>query len=197
MSRWDGITFKNHPVTGENVPDEAARTPLLRYINPRAASWPKADYVIGNPPFIGNWRMRQALGDGYAEALRRTYPDVSDSADYVMYWWHVAGELARKGELQRFGFITTNSLPMINNRKVLQHHLGSNPALSILFAIPDHPWVDSADGAAVRIAMTVAQQGDHQGRLGRVLSEEAGDGEGQKVQIAERVGSFCPKRALL
>ena len=30
--------------------------------------------------------------------------------------------------------------------------------VQLVFAIPDHPWVDSADGAAVRIAMTVAQQ---------------------------------------
>jgi len=29
------------------------------------------------------------------------------------------------------------------------------PALRLDFAIPDHPWVDNADGAAVRIAMTV------------------------------------------
>jgi hypothetical protein len=29
--------------------------------------------------------------------------------------------------------------------------------LSLVYAIPDHPWVDSANGAAVRIAMTVGQ----------------------------------------
>jgi len=29
----------------------------------------------------------------------------------------------------------------------------------LTFAIPDHPWVDSADGAAVRVAMTVAKRG--------------------------------------
>ncbi len=44
---------------------------------------------------------------------------------------------------------------MINNRKVLQHHLGADPPLSVIFAVPDHPWVDAADGAAVRISMTV------------------------------------------
>lgn len=190
ITRWDGVTFKKHPVTGEDVPDETARIPFLRYINPRPATWPKADYVVGNPPFIGNWRMRQALGDGYAEALRRTYPDVSDSADFVMYWWHIAGQLVRSGKLQRFGFITTNSLPMINNRKVLQYHLSATPKLSVIFAIPDHPWVDTADGAAVRIAMTVAQLGDHQGRLGRVLSEAPGSSEGLKVQLAEQTGKI-------
>ena len=52
-SRWDGKTTKTHPVTGEQVPDESARQPLLRYINPRRAEWPQADYIVGNPPFIG------------------------------------------------------------------------------------------------------------------------------------------------
>jgi hypothetical protein len=67
-----------------------------------------------------------------AEALRRTYPDVSESADYVMYWWHMAGQLAREEKIKRFGFITTNSLPMINNRKILQHHLSATPPLSVI-----------------------------------------------------------------
>nr|VFK15510.1 MAG: Methyltransferase domain [Candidatus Kentron sp. LPFa]VFK30761.1 MAG: Methyltransferase domain [Candidatus Kentron sp. LPFa] len=43
--------------------------------------------MVGNPPFIGNKRMRAALGDGYAGALRRTYSRVPESADLLMYWW--------------------------------------------------------------------------------------------------------------
>lgn len=190
VTRWDGVTFRKHPATGEAVPDETARIPVVRYVNPRPASWPEADYVVGNPPFIGNWRMRQALGDGYAEALRRAWPEVPESADYVMYWWHKAAGLARAGKIQRFGFITTNSLPMVNNRKVLQRHLTADPPLSVVFAVPDHPWVDSADGAAVRIAMTVGLSGDHEGRLNRVLLEEAGDGEGMKVELSEQRGKM-------
>jgi hypothetical protein len=53
VSRWDGVTTKPHPVTGEPVPDENARLPLQRYINPRQAEWPQADFIVGNPPFIG------------------------------------------------------------------------------------------------------------------------------------------------
>ena len=53
VSRWDGHTTKTHPVTNEHVPDETAQVPLERYINPRRAEWPAADFVVGNPPFIG------------------------------------------------------------------------------------------------------------------------------------------------
>jgi hypothetical protein len=85
VTRWDGRTTKTHPVTGEAVPDERAQVPVERYVNPRRAEWPAADFVVGNPPFIGNKRMRIALGDGYVEALRAAWKDVPDSADFVMY----------------------------------------------------------------------------------------------------------------
>jgi hypothetical protein len=155
LTRWDGRTTKPHPVTGELVPDEAAQIPRERYTNPRPATWPQADYIVGNPPFIGAAAMRQALGDGYTEALRAAWPAVPESADFVMFWWHHAADLTRRGEVQRFGFITTNSLKQTFNRRVLEHHLNAQPPLALAWAIPDHPWVDAASGAAVRIAMTV------------------------------------------
>src|SRR5690606_30917819 len=40
VTRWDGRTTKPHPVTGEDVPDETARVPVYRYLNPRPAAWP-------------------------------------------------------------------------------------------------------------------------------------------------------------
>ena len=53
VTRWDGRTMKKHPVTGEDVPDETARVSVLRYTNPRRAEWQAADFIVGNPPFIG------------------------------------------------------------------------------------------------------------------------------------------------
>ncbi|MGD9710416.1 MAG: class I SAM-dependent DNA methyltransferase, partial [Halothiobacillaceae bacterium] len=190
VTRWDGITTKTHPVTGEQVPDETAQVPLLRYLNPKAATWPKADFVVGNPPFIGAATMRRALGDGYVEALRAAWKDVPDSADFVMYWWQQAAELTRKGKLRRFGFITTNSLRQAFNRRVLQQHLAAKPALALALAIPDHPWVDSADGAAVRIAMTVGRPAKEgaKGTLVTVTAEHAGNGEGVGVELTTQQG---------
>src|SRR3546814_1074763 len=49
VTRWDGITHKLHPVTGEAVPDEDARRELRTYKNPRPASWPEAEFIVGNP----------------------------------------------------------------------------------------------------------------------------------------------------
>ena len=186
QSRWDGKTTKAHPVTGEPVPDETARVPLERYVNPRKAEWPQADFIIGNPPFIGAATMRAALGDGYVEALRGAWAEVPESADFVMFWWHHAAQLVATGQARRFGLITTNSLKQTFNRRVVQAAL--DKGLALAFAVPDHPWVDSADGAAVRIAMTVGTTMVGEGRLLTVTEEREGGGEGLDVALDEQVG---------
>jgi hypothetical protein len=105
-----------------------------------------------------------------------------------MHWWHKAAELTRAGQLRRFGLITTNSLRQTFNRRVVQQQMQQKKPLSLAFAIPDHPWVDTADGAAVRIAMTVGQAGSEQGVLSTVIAERGGEGEGVDVQFREREG---------
>jgi hypothetical protein len=188
VTRWDGVTMKRHPVTGEDVPDDRARVRVYRYVNPRRAEWPEAEFIVGNPPFIGNKRMRAALGDGYVETLRDVHPDVPESADYVMYWWHFAAGLVRCGVAIQFGLITTNSITQVFNRRIVGQHLTAEPALSMIFAIADHPWVDIAAGAAVRVSMTVVRRGFFEGQALVVIDEEGGNDDAVVVQFSSRVG---------
>ncbi|MHA6246370.1 class I SAM-dependent DNA methyltransferase [Pontibacter sp. CAU 1760] len=191
VTRWDGHSTKTHPVTGQEVPDETARTITYDYLDPKPATWPEADFIVGNPPFIGPARMREALGDGYTEALRKVYKGaVPESADFVMYWWHKAAEIVRAGKAERFGFITTNSIKQTFNRRVIEAQMQANPPLSITLAIPDHPWVDSADGAAVEIAMSVAEKGDSIGRLLTVASETRTSSMEVEVTFHEKAGKI-------
>jgi hypothetical protein len=187
-SVWNRLGKKTDTVTGREVPDETKRVPLLTYTNPRQAIWPEADFIVGNPPFIGDKRMRVSLGDGYAETLRATYPDVPESADFVLYWWHKAAELVRTGKARRFGLITTNSLRQSFARRVVQTQLSAKPPLSLAFAIPDHPWVDTAEGAAVRIAMTVGVPGEHKGELLEVKDEKIQDDGSANVTFVTQTG---------
>lgn len=172
---WVRQSTKVDSATGRKNLDETKRVVLWAYKNPRPAEWPAADFIVGNPPFIGKSRLRESLGDGYAETLRSLYPAVPDSGDFVMFWWDKAASLARAGNIRRFGFITTNSIKQTFNRRVVEHHLSAKPPLSLLFAIPDHPWVDPSEAdeekASVRIAMTVGAAGEHKGELMTVIDE--------------------------
>ncbi|MGY6588647.1 MAG: DNA methyltransferase [Wenzhouxiangella sp.] len=190
VMRWDGKTYKKSPTTGEDIPDESAQIPVEVYINPRKAEWPEADYVIGNPPFIGAASMRRALGDGYVDALRKTWKDVPESSDFVMYWWNKAADLARNGDIKQFGLITTNSLRQTFNRRIIERHMNEKKPLSLVFAIPDHPWVDGADGAAVRIAMTVGADGEQSGTLGLLMKERRDRDDTRNFEIRWRSGKL-------
>ena len=189
ITRWDGLTYRKSPITGEDIPDETAQVVQMRYVDPRRAEWPQADYIVGNPPFIGGWKMRAALGDGYVETLWSLYPEMPQKADFVMYWWDIAAEKVRTGGAHRFGFITTNSITQVFQRRILERHIGNTAApLSLACAIPDHPWVDAADGAAVRIAMTVGAAGSAPGMRLEVVAETNNGGDEVDVQLLAREG---------
>jgi hypothetical protein len=85
LTRWDGTTRKSHPITGEMVPNEDARVEITRLIDVQLAEWPKADFIIGNPPFIAGKDLRAVRGEGYAEALWSVYRQTPQAVDYVMY----------------------------------------------------------------------------------------------------------------
>jgi hypothetical protein len=193
---WDRRSYKKDLVTGREIPDESKRIPLLTYKNPRPAEWPQADYIVGNPPFLGKSKLREATGDGYAETLRKAYPDVPESTDFVMYWWQKAALNVRSGHSRRFGLITTNSLRQTFNRRVIEDHMSAKPPIHVVFAIGDHPWVESADGAAVRIAMTVGALSPQSGELFEVKSEEEQDDGSANVAFEERTGVILPDLTL-
>ncbi|MEY2883445.1 MAG: hypothetical protein RL490_1169 [Pseudomonadota bacterium] len=200
---YDALLAGN-PVTGETA--DLAR--------PRPAAWPDADFIIGNPPFIGGKDLRAKLGSEYKEALAKAAPEIPESADLVMQWWHRAARLAAQGSgLRRFGFVTTNSITQSFSRRVVAAHL--NPAsgqgkISLIMAIADHPWYvlpkaetpargkagkrtgkgagKAPTTAAVRIAMSVAQAGDHAGTAITITSEAGIDTDRPDLGEALAVG---------
>jgi hypothetical protein len=190
ITRQNPHAVKLHPITGEEVPDPDARLEVYRYVNPRAAQWPEAEFIVGNPPFIGGKDLRAELGDGYTQALWASRGKKSDSIDFVMYWWdHAARLLARDGtKLRRFGFITTNSITQKFSRRVLEKHLKAEKPISLIFAVPDHPWQKAPRKAAVRIAMTVAEKGERVGRLAEVVDEGDLETDQPRVTLVEKPG---------
>jgi hypothetical protein len=199
VTRWDRRTYKENSTTGEMVPDESAQVPVYDYENPEPAEWPEAEFIVGNPPFIGTKRMMDVLGEGYTEAVRDAYlRRVSKGSDFVMYWWYKAAKAVR-GKLdgwddaaEQFGLITTNSVRQTFNRKVLAKQTTASPPLSLVFAIPDHPWVASEDGSDVRISMTTGAVTDQPGTLQTVMREEKSKGVHWEVELSEQIGNILP-----
>ena len=50
------------------------------------------------------------FGDGYVDALRASYPDLLESADYVAFWWYRAAQEVAAGRTTRAGLITTKAI---------------------------------------------------------------------------------------
>jgi hypothetical protein len=161
------------------------------YPNPRRPDWPKADYIVGNPPFVGGKDIRARMGGAYAQALWKAHGHMNESADFVMYWWDRSAEiLLKKGTaLKRFGYVTTNSISQVFQRRVMERYLNAKKPLSLTMAIPDHPWTKvTRDSAAVRIAMTVAEAGKQDGLLMEVTAEEGVETDSPVILFAEKEG---------
>jgi hypothetical protein len=123
--------------------------PLSVRAEPVEAQWPKADAVVGNPPFVGDKKMRAELGDAYTEALRKAYAGrVPGGADLVCYWFERARAEMAAGRLQRAGLVSTNSIRGGKNREVLDAIVKQT---RIFEAWSDEPWVNN--GAAVRVSL--------------------------------------------
>lgn len=191
VTRWDGETMKKHPVTGKDVPDETARLEVYRYTKAKVSKpWPKADYIIGNPPFHGARRIGGNSAFGYIEAVRQVRAGIPEHADFVMYWWDIAATLVREGKVRRAGLITTKSITQQFSRKVTAAHLLSRNPASIVFAIPNHPWVDNADGADVRVAFSVIEAGSKSGLLMTEATSEWVDEGYWSLTFTQEVGKI-------
>jgi len=111
--------------------------------------WPEVDCIIGNPPFLGDKKMRGELGDEYVDSLRSLYAGrVPGGADLVTFWFERARAQIEAGQAKRAGLLATNSIRMVGNRPVLERILDSG---GIFMAWSDRPWI--LDGAAVRVSM--------------------------------------------
>ena len=130
--------------------------------------WPKADAVIGNPPFLGGKLLNTHLGEEYVSRIFRLYEGrVPAEADLVCYWFVKAGEHLATGNANRAGLVSTNSIRGGANRRALRTATEDRP---IFEAWSDEPWV--IDGAAVRVSIVCFSRPEDES-----VSERRLDGE--------------------
>ncbi len=140
---------------------EAARNPILRTLsnienrdavlnaNGMRAEWPKADVVVGNPPFLGGKKVLGELGKEYVTTLRKAYKGtLPNFSDLVCYWFAKAWEQVNSGSTERVGLVSTNSIRGGSNREALDPIVKGG---KIFNAWADEEW--TVDGAAVRVSL--------------------------------------------
>ena len=191
LREFKNIQNANAVLTWDGAPHVSVVGGRETYPNPRRPEWPAAEFIVGNPPFIGKGAaLREALGN-QVEALWRAHRHMNPSADFVMYWWDRAADLlTRKGTvLRRFGFVTTNSITQDLSRRVMRKRMDGKSPVSIVMAIPNHPWTKAtSDAAAVRIAMTVVEAGRTDGIRRSVVGEAALDTDSPRVALVNERG---------
>jgi type II restriction/modification system DNA methylase subunit YeeA len=124
---------------------------ILRYDEegkPYEPEWPKADFIIGNPPFLGGKRLRRELGDKCVDDLFALYDGrVPHEVDLVTYWFSKSfAEVRSNGS--RVGLLATQAIRAGSNRIVLDRIIVEG---SIFFARSNREW--TLEGAAVRVSM--------------------------------------------
>lgn len=116
---------------------------------PKPADWPNADFIVGNPPFLGNKRMRDEMGDETVEQIYKVWgKNVPNGADLCTYWFEKARSQIADRRAKRAGLLATQSIRGGRSRQVLQNIKESG---DIFFAESDREWL--LDGAAVHTSM--------------------------------------------
>ena len=117
--------------------------------NPQEPQWPPAEFIIGNPPFLGGKLLRSQLGDGYVDAMFHLYGGrVPAEADFVCYWFENARSMIAGAQAKRAGLLATQGIRGGANRRVLQRIKETG---DIFMAWSDQPWI--LDGAAVHTSI--------------------------------------------
>ncbi|RVT80670.1 class I SAM-dependent DNA methyltransferase [Rhodobacteraceae bacterium CCMM004] len=129
------------------------------------ADWPEAEFIIGNPPFLGNRKMSPELGEDYTAVLRTAWDKLPRGVDLVAYWVAGAWNAIVAGRARRAGLVTTNSIRGGANRSVLHEPAEAG---AIFEAWSDEEW--TVAGAAVRVSMVMF--GDAEGEPPSLDGEE-------------------------
>ncbi|HEY5213154.1 MAG TPA: DNA methyltransferase, partial [Acidobacteriaceae bacterium] len=125
---------------------------ILRYDdegNAYEPGWPKANFIIGNPPFLGSAQMKRSLGDSYCDDLRSLYEGrVKGAADLVVYWFERARQQVEKMSTVRVGLLATQGIRGGANQETLKRIIETGV---IFWAISDKNW--TLDGATVHVSL--------------------------------------------
>jgi hypothetical protein len=152
-----GLGYRRDPILKplNHIETRDALLDLTDPARPIEAAWPAAEFIVGNPPFLGNRLIRRGLGDQYAVDLWTVFDDrLPRSSDLCCYWHEKARAAIASGRTRRAGLLATQGIRGQANRRVLERVIESG---AIFFGRSDTPWVLA--GAAVNISFVGQDDG--------------------------------------
>lgn len=112
------------------------------------AHWPQADFIVGNPPFLGSKIFRKfGIHDDYIRGMYDHFP-IANTSDLCCYWFLLAHQKCFSETDLRVGLLSTQGIRGQFNRDVLDKIAARTP---MYFAWADREWV--LDGASVQVSM--------------------------------------------
>lgn len=150
-------------LAADELGDERTYLPLddldknFQTANAITAEWPDFDACIGNPPYLGAKRISAEKTPTEIDALKRAYPDIAGTSDYVSYWFRKAQDLMSIGD--RAGLVATANIRSGDTRKNTLDYIVDNGGV-IYEAVASQPW--SGD-ATVEVSLVNWIKGDYEG----------------------------------
>jgi SAM-dependent methyltransferase len=162
----DELHISEKPLPLDNLDGNFFAMDALIDADGNPAKWPKADVIIGNPPFLGAKRLKPERGPDYVNSVRAAYPEVPGMADYCVYWLrkahdHLPDCTSDNPTTGRAGLVGTQNIRNNQSRVGgLDHIVASG---TIVEAVDNQPWSGEAN-VHVSIANWVKHAAPH-GRL--------------------------------
>ena len=126
--------------------------------NPKEPDWPEADFIVGNPPFLGGSRIWEELGREYQQQLWSLYEGrLPGFSDLCCYWFEKARQQIADEKGRRAGLLATQGIRGGANREVLKR---TKETGDIFFAVSDRNWI--LDGANVHISIVGFDNGNEE-----------------------------------
>jgi hypothetical protein len=145
-----GLGYRRDPILRplHHIETRDALLDLSDPANPKEAEWPEAEFIVGNPPFMGRKFLRRQIGDDYVDTLFRVFAGrVLSGSDFVAYWHEKARAMITSGASRRAGLLATQGIRGGESRKTVERIKSTG---DIFFARSDDAWILA--GANVHIS---------------------------------------------
>ena len=102
LAETDQLLIEEKPLPLDNLDHNIVCSDAL------FSEWPKADAIIGNPPYLDARKINREHGADFVKRLRKAFPGIPGRADFVTYFFRKAhDQLAPAG---RAGLVGTNTI---------------------------------------------------------------------------------------